>query len=134
MISVQTTTPIKYKDLDLNFTVHPVKKDVNKHIDNMAVIHSVKNLLLTNHYEKLFHPEIGSNVRKLLFDNLDSITAIALKREIEQTLTNFEPRISVQNLELKPDYDNNAYSVTITFSVLDKSTPITVEFSLSRVR
>jgi len=134
MPSIQTKIPIRHKDLDLNFSIHPVRKDVNKHIDNMAIIHSVKNLLLTNHYEKLFHPEIGSNVRKLLFDNLDSVTAIVLKREIEQVLKNFEPRMSITSLDLRPDYDNNAYGVTLNFNILDRTEPIIIEFSLSRAR
>ena len=70
MATVVTQTTRKYKDLDLSFTAHPIRKDVNKHIDEMAVINSVKNLLLTSHYEKLFRPEIGSNLSKLLFEQI----------------------------------------------------------------
>jgi phage baseplate assembly protein W len=72
-----TTTQIvrQYSDLDLNFTIHPVKKDINRNIGEMAVINSVKNLILTNHYERPFQPDICSNVRRLLCENLDNITA-----------------------------------------------------------
>ena len=63
-----TTTQIvrQYSDLDLNFTIHPVKKDINRNLGERAVINSVKNLILTNHYERPFQPNIGSNIRKLL--------------------------------------------------------------------
>ena len=79
MATVTTTIVRDFKDLDLNFTIHPVKKDINKNIGTMAIVNSIKNLILTNHYEKPFHPEIGSNVRRLLFDNLDTVTASAIE-------------------------------------------------------
>jgi phage baseplate assembly protein W len=86
MATVTTDTVRDFKDLDLSFIPHPVRKDINKHVGVKAVINSIKNLVLTNHYEKPFQPEIGSNVRKLLFENLDPITAIALQREIYQVI------------------------------------------------
>jgi len=64
-----------YKDLDLNFKVHPIKKDLNKTIGENAIINSVKNLLLTGHYERPFQPYLGSNITKLLFEPLDALTA-----------------------------------------------------------
>ena len=70
-----TTTQIvrQYSDLDLNFTIHPVKKDINRNLGERAVINSVKNLILTNHYERPFQPNIGSNIRRLLFENLEPL-------------------------------------------------------------
>jgi len=65
----------QYSDLDLNFTIHPVRKDINRWTDEQAVIHSVRNLLVTNHYERPFQPDLGSNVRRMLFEPLDNITA-----------------------------------------------------------
>ena len=61
-----------YKDLDMTMAIHPIKKDLNRLIGEYAIINSVKNLLLTGHYERPFQPEIGSNVRRLLFENLDT--------------------------------------------------------------
>jgi phage baseplate assembly protein W len=78
-ITVQKTR--KFSDLDLNFIIHPVKKDINVYTDEMAVINALKNLILTNYYERPFQPDLGSNVRKLLFENLDIITAAALEKE-----------------------------------------------------
>jgi phage baseplate assembly protein W len=139
MATVTTDVVRDFKDLDLSFNIHPVKKDINKHVGVKAVINSIKNLVLTNHYEKPFQPEIGSNVRKLLFENLDPITAIALQREIYQVIKNYEPRAISNNQDdiqviVKPDYDRNAFSVEIYFRVINQTQPITVTFFLERIR
>ena len=134
MATVNTNVARQYKDLDLNFTLHPVRKDVSKHVDEMAVINSVKNLILTNHYEKPFQPEIGSNIQKLLFENMDNITASAISREIEQTITNFEPRVKLISINVSPNFDNNAFSVGMEFYIINRTEPITIQFFLERVR
>lgn len=134
MATVTTQITRKYSDLDLRFTIHPVKKDINKHVDEMAVINSVKNLVLLNHYEKPFHPEIGSNVRRLLFENMDVVTASSLQREIQQTIENFEPRARVINVFVRPDFDRNAFAVKLEFTILNRTEPIVVNFFLERLR
>jgi phage baseplate assembly protein W len=134
MPTITTNVARTYKDLDLLFNVHPIKKDVNKHTSEMAVINSIKNLVLTNHYERPFQPEIGSNVSKLLFENLDFITAAALEREITQTIRNFEPRASVYRVRAIPDYDNNGFTVDMEFTIVNRTEPITITFFLDRVR
>jgi phage baseplate assembly protein W len=123
-----------YSDLDLNFTIHPVKKDINVYKDEMAVINALKNLILTNHYERPFQPDLGSNVRKLLFENLDIITAAALEKEISQTITNFEPRVQILNISVAPNDEKNSYGVTITFDVINRTEPVTISFLLERIR
>lgn len=134
MATAISKTTRQYKDLDLNFTVHPVTKDINKHKDHLAVINAVKNLILLNHYEKPFHPEIGSNIRALLFENLDNITALSLEREIQQTIRNFEPRVDVKEIKITPDFRENGFSVTITFYIINRTEPVTIDFFLERVR
>lgn len=134
MATVKTNIARQYRDLDLNFLAHPVKKDVTKHIDEMAVINSVKNLILTNHYERPFQPDLGSNVQKLLFENMDNITASAIEREIEQTIINFEPRVKLNSLDVVPDFDNNTFSVNMEFYIINRTDPITIQFFLQRVR
>lgn len=134
MATFITKTTRKYKDLDLAFTEHPVTKDINKHVDYLAVVNSVKNLLSLNHYEKPFHPEIGSNIRALLFENLDNITAITLQREIQETLRNFEPRVDLKEVKVIPDFRENGFSVTITFYIINRTEPVTIDFFLERVR
>lgn len=134
MATVFTLEKRQFRDLDLNFNVHPVRKDVTKHTGEMAVINSMKNLVLTNFYERLFQPEVGSNLRKLLFENLDTVTAMAISREINQTIRNYEPRVRVQAITVKPDYDNNAYSVTIEFTIVNVDRPLSITFLLERTR
>jgi phage baseplate assembly protein W len=131
-ITVQKTR--QYSDLDLNFTIHPVKKDINVYTDEMAVINALKNLILTNHYERPFQPDLGSNVRKLLFENLDIITAAALEKEIEQTITNFEPRVGILDISVAPNDEKNSYGVTLRFNVINRTEPVTISFLLERIR
>jgi phage baseplate assembly protein W len=123
-----------FKDLDLNFAIHPIRKDINVHKDEFAVINSVKNLILTNHYEKPFQPEIGSNIRKLLFENIDSIIAAQIERAVVETIVNFEPRVSVSTITASPDPDNNRYKLQLEFFIINQTSPITINFFLERIR
>jgi phage baseplate assembly protein W len=123
-----------YRDLDLNFASHPIRKDINTHKAEFAVINSVKNLILTNHYEKPFQPEIGSNIRKLLFENIDSIIAAQIERAVVETIVNFEPRVSVSTITASPDPDNNRYKLNLEFFVINNTNPITINFFLERIR
>lgn len=134
MAIVTTQIPKRYKDLDLSFTPHPIKKDVNIFVDDTAIINSIKNLLLTNHYERPFNPDLGSNVRKLLFENIDAVTAIMLEREITQTIANFEPRVSVIGTTVIPDYTNNGFNIQLYFNIINRTEPITINFFLERAR
>ena len=120
--------------IDLNFQIHPIRKDINRHIGDMAVINSVKNLILTGHYERPFQPDLGSNIRRLLFENMDTVTATAIEREITQTLENFEPRVNVSRAEVRADFDNNGFSVYLEFFVQNRTEPISIQFFLERVR
>jgi phage baseplate assembly protein W len=106
-----------YKDLNLNFTANPVTGDVTTVTDVIAVKRSVRNLLLTNHYDKPFHPEIGSNVPALLFESFGPITGNQLSRAIEEMIGNFEPRARVTHVECSPISESNSYNIVINFYV-----------------
>ena len=106
-----------YRDLNLNFSSNPVTGDVTTVTDVNAVKRSVRNLLLTNHYDRPFHPEIGSNVTALLFENLGPITGNLLSRAIEEMIGNFEPRARVTSVECNPVLSTNSYNVSIYFYV-----------------
>jgi phage baseplate assembly protein W len=129
-----TTLQNRYSDLDLRFTLQPVKKDIALSVDDQAVIRSVRNLIMTNHYEKPFHPEIGSNVRKLLFEPISPLTANYLQREISDTIKNFEPRATIQTVVVQVDPDHNYYQANITFYVNNRTEPTTVNLVLQRLR
>ena len=123
-----------YKDLDLNFGRNPITNDVNKLTDVEAVKRSVRNLINTNHYERPFHPEIGSDVRAMLFEPMTPLTALNLQRKVEEVLTNFEPRIRLVQVLSRPDADLNRYSLRISFYVIGTTLPVTVETFLERLR
>ncbi len=123
-----------YSDLDLNFGIHPVKKDLVTKKDENAVAFAIRNLILTNHYERPFNPELGSNVRKLLFEPVSVFTASDLQKMIEQTIANFEPRARVRKVDVIPNEDNNAYDIRVEFFIDMKTNPITADFLLERIR
>ena len=106
-----------YKDLNLNFSINAVTGDVATVTDVIAVKRSVRNLLLTNHYDRPFHPEIGSNVQALLFENFGPTTGNQLARQIEELIANFEPRANVESVECFPVPDTNTYDIRIYFYV-----------------
>ncbi len=123
-----------YKDLDLDFGRNVVTNDINKLTDVEAVKRSVRNLINTNHFERPFHPELGGNVRAMLFEPMTPLTALNLQRKIEEVLTNFEPRAKITQIIADPDIDRNAYKLTIKFYVIGITNPITVETFLERLR
>jgi phage baseplate assembly protein W len=123
-----------FRDLDLNFNIHPIRKDVTKHLNEYAVVNAVKNLILTNHYERPFRPNVGSNIRRLLFEPVDSIMSAQLEREIRETVTNFEPRVQINTVTASPVPDENGYKIYLEFFVINNSKPITINFFLERIR
>jgi len=123
-----------FKDLDLDFTRNPVTNDISKIEDIDAVKRSVRNLVQTNFYERPFHPEIGCGVRELLFEPFTPITGIFLKRKIEEVITNFEPRVALNDISLEQDDDKNRLEVKIYFYVRGVPDPIVVTTFLQRLR
>ena len=124
-----------YKDLNLNFTKHPVKQTLNPLTDVAAIKRSVRNLVMYNHYEKPFHPEIGSGVRDLLFENMTPFVSNTLRKLIEDTITNFEPRVTLAGVIVNPNFDNNQYEVTVEFYIDNSpSELVDMSFNLERIR
>ena len=123
-----------YKDLDLDFGRNSTTNDVNKLTDVESVKRSVRNLINTSHYDRPFHPEIGSSVRGLLFEPITPLTSLNLQRKVEEVLTNFEPRIRLVQVLSRPDADLNRYSLRISFYVIGTTLPVTVETFLERLR
>ena len=124
----------RYRDLDLNFIKHPVTLDLSTKTDGEAIKRSLRNLVLTNIYEKPFHPEISSDVRDLLFEPATPLTAIRLKKAITEVIENFEPRIDLLEVSIWDDIDNNAFNVTIIFRVQNVDRSDTITFELERLR
>ena len=116
----ESTLNVKtYRDLDLFFTRRSRDSDVNVLTNVTAVKRSVRNLILTNFYEKPFHPVIGSGVRDLLFEIVSPLTAIALAQSVEDVINNYEPRALLLGVDVIDNIDANAYDITVTFEVIN---------------
>ena len=113
----------QYRDLDLFFSKKS-NKDVNKVTDVEAVKRSVRNLILLNSYEKPFHPEIAGDVRALLFENMTPLTSAVIARKIQDVIENFEPRARLTGVQSIPNFDRNAYEVTVYFYVVNAPTEL----------
>lgn len=123
-----------FTDLDLSFIANPVTGDVSKKYDENAIKQSIKNLVMTNHYERLFHPEIGSQVSGLLFEPFSPLLQNMLERSITNTITNFEPRVNLMGVNIALNPDNNKVFVEIIFKIINTATTLSVDFTLQRTR
>ena len=125
----------QYKDLDLFFGKKQASGDINKVTDIQAVKRSVRNLVLLNHYEKPFHPEIGSGVRDVLFEPMTPLTSHSLAIEIEDVIENFEPRAKLVGVRALPNLDRNEYEVSVEFYVVNAPTELVdLSIFLERLR
>ena len=124
----------QFADLDLNFTPHPVTGDVGFKKDENAVKQAVKNLVLTQNFERPFHSEIGSSLRSLLFEPATPMTKEILRKTISDTITNFEPRVDLIDVEIRYTLDDTAVDVRIVFKIRNTFTPIDVNLTLERTR
>ena len=124
----------QYKDLDLDFGLNSVTKDVNKLTDAEAIKRSVRNLINTNHYERFFNPVLGSGLRGLLFEPINEVTTQFIKQKIIELLSFYEPRIRLTSVIVNNQMDENAYSVRISFNIIGTQTPVEVETFLERLR
>ena len=123
-----------YKDLNLGFEQNTATKDIQKITDVEAVKRSVRNLINTNHYEKPFHPEIGSNLRAMLFELMTPQMNHVITKQIENLINNYEPRCRLVQVHTQPMFDRNGYSVQISFRVLNHPNEVIVESFLERLR
>ena len=124
-----------FKDLNLNFAPNLVTNDVSKLTDIEAIKRSVRNLVQLNHYEKPFHPEIGSNIRSILFEPVTPLVADVLERNVRDVIDNFEPRAELISITANAQIDNNRYDVTIEFYLVNSPSGVeTVNLFLERLR
>ena len=125
----------EYVDLDLFFGKKSSNSDIQDLTNVKSVKRSIRNLILTNHFEKPFHPEIGSGVRDMLFENMTPVTSHILARKIEDVILNFEPRARLVGVRAEPILDRNSYEVTIEFYVVNQPTELVdLSVMLERLR
>jgi phage baseplate assembly protein W len=124
----------QFTDLDLNFAINPITKDVNTLLDETAVKRSLKNLLLTNKYERPFQPGIQSNITKYLFDNFAPLTEARIEKGIRDTIISFEPRVTVHDVVVMGNPDYNRFDITIKFQIKNKPKISEFQFYIERLR
>lgn len=128
-------TPVRlYKDLNLGLAPHPITGDVSRVLDVNAVKQSMKLLLMTNFYERLFHPEMGTPINRILFEPVDPISTNLLKQSVERVLQNWEPRVQLLSVDVTPYPDDSAYDISISFNIVGIGTPVTFSTILKRLR
>ena len=123
-----------WTDLDLDFQAHPVTKDIVTKNDVEAVKRSIRNLILTNRYERPFQPTLDGGVTRHLFENATPITKSNIETAVRACISNFEPRAIVINVLVGGNIDRNGFDVTINFRVVNQPDPVTIELFLERIR
>ena len=123
-----------FKDIPLSFNAHPVTGLIKALTNREAVKQSVKNIVLTNHYERPYNPFLGGDVLSKLFEPMTSITEYEVTTNIKQALENFEPRADVLEVVVDAKEDLNALEVSLTFNIINEIDPVTVNVLLERVR
>jgi phage baseplate assembly protein W len=130
-----TSKQIKqFADLDLSFTINPFTKDLYLKTDEDAVKTAIKHLIRTKNFERAFHPEIGTQVHSLLFENFSSAVKLAMERTIVDSIEKYEPRVRLINVEIEESTDSNDLIINIIFTLKNTSTPVTISTLISRVR
>ena len=112
-----------YKDLSMSFRSNPLNDDLIGLKNESAIARSIKNIVFTLPGEKFFDPDFGSDVSASLFENIDEVSAITIRDEIEYSLKTYEPRIELIDVESIPNYDNNEFNVVITYKILGADVP-----------
>lgn len=125
---------IVYKDFLPSFLFNSDTKDINVVENEDAVKQSIINILLTNTGERVFNPNFGSEINKILFENITPQTSSTLTTLIKTAIENYEPRAQLHEVQCTPSPDENAYAVTVVFSTINRTEPITLDFLLNRVR
>lgn len=123
-----------FSDIDMGFLPNPVSKDISRKYDENAIKQSIKNIILTKNYERPFHSDIGSQVMSLLFEPITPMLAATMKKTIVNTIAAYEPRVNLLDVSVLLSPDNNGVYVTITFMIVNTSTPVSVDLFLERTR
>ena len=120
-----------FKDVSMSFKFNPLSGDLIALKNENAIARSVRNIVLTTPGEKIHDPDFGSNISALLFENVDEVSAIGIRDEIENSLKNYEPRIELEEVIVDPNYDNNQFDCIITYKIVGIDVPATqLEFAL----
>ena len=113
----------KYKDLSMSFETNPLNDDLVSLSDTAAIARSIRNIVFTSPGEKFFNPDFGSRISESLFQNVDNVSALAIKDEIKSSIINFEPRVKLLDTIVVPNPDDNEMVVTIEYEIVGIDIP-----------
>jgi phage baseplate assembly protein W len=130
----KAATKPAYSDFYTNFNVHPQNKRLVKYINEEAVKRSIRNLISTDKYDRLFQPEVGCRVRNLLFENMSEVIEEEIKSTIRETIETYEPRAQIIDIAVQSNESRHSYDVYIYFQVINSITPISINITLYRAR
>ena len=123
-----------YKDFDMSFSRNPLTNDLGTKSDERAIQQSLRSLLNTNYYERPFRPEVGSNIRNLLFEQADVFLVDDIKNAITEVIVNYEPRIAIISLDVVDKNEMNAYEVSLTYRMNSTQDVKQITLTLKRLR
>ena len=123
-----------YSDFRKDLLINPISSDIALKQNEDSVKEALKNLILTDKGERLFQPNIGSDIRKSLFDNMTPASIKVIEQNVKNTINNFEPRVTLISVDVTPDFDNYKIKIDISFYVRNVQTPVTVSVFLERTR
>jgi len=112
-----------FKDVSMSFQISPLNDDLIALKNEVAISRSIRNIIFTSPGEKPFSPDFGSNVTRVLFDNIDDLSALTIRDEIEDSIRKYEPRVSLIEVKVLPDYDNNAFNVVMSYQIIGADVP-----------
>ena len=124
-----------FKDVSMSFKSNPLTNDLIALKNENAIARSVRNIVFTLPGEKFFNENFGSRISKLLFENMDDLTASSIRDEIERSIRNNEPRVRLRSVKTRPNFENNQFDVTITYDIIGADVPAQqLEFVLQPTR
>ena len=124
-----------FKDISMSFEVNPINEDLISIKNRTAIARSIRNLVFTVPGERFFNEDLGSRVSELLFDVMDEISAAAIRDEIAETIQKYEPRVTLKDVKVKPNYDNHEFDVTVIYDVIGiDALPQQLNFALQPTR
>ena len=113
----------EFKDISMSFETNPLNDDLIALKNTTAIARSIRNIVFTRPGEKFFNPDFGSRITESLFENMDEVSALAIRDEIENSIKNFEPRVNVQEVKVVPDFTNNEMNATIVYEIIGIDVP-----------
>lgn len=124
-----------FKDISMSLKTNPLNDDLITIKNETAIARSVRNLIFTTPGERFFNENLGSQVSKSLFENMDEISSSLIRDEIENTINNYEPRVDLISVDVSPNYDNNEFNVTINYYIVGiDALPQQLTFALQPAR